>query len=139
MERFPRSRSDAHGSFGETTSSAPSPDHVTQTVRSVWDGRGPLALARNAISPAIAAGGRLRRDSSTQTRHDALVSLQVPHNRPGDLTGGAKFELFAEGEKNFFNKVTGSQIAFETGPEGRATSLIMRRASREPMPAPRLS
>ena len=35
-----------------------------------------------------------------------------------------KFELFAESEKNFFAKVTDTQITFETGPEGRATSLI---------------
>ncbi len=57
----------------------------------------------------------------------------------GQSIGGPKFELFAEGEKNFFNRVTGSQITFETGPEGRATGLIMHRAGREPMPAPRLS
>jgi hypothetical protein len=56
----------------------------------------------------------------------------------GQAIVGPKFELFAEGEKNFFNKVTGSQITFETGPEGRATSLMMHRAGREPMPAPRL-
>jgi len=52
---------------------------------------------------------------------------------------GPKFEMFAESEKNFFVKVTGSQITFETDPEGRATSLIMHRAGREPMPAARLS
>ena len=49
-----------------------------------------------------------------------------------------KFELFAEGEKNFFAKVADNQITFETGPEGRATSLILHRAGRD-MPAPRLS
>jgi len=53
--------------------------------------------------------------------------------------GGPKFEMFAESEKNFFVKATGSQITFEIGPEGRATSLIMHRAGGEPMPAPRLS
>jgi len=77
------------------------------------------------------------------TREGGLLFVQpfaqVPHNRPGDLTGGPKFELSAEGEKNFFNKTTGSQIAFETGPEGRATSLVMHRAGREPTAAPRLS
>jgi CubicO group peptidase (beta-lactamase class C family) len=52
--------------------------------------------------------------------------------------GGPKFEMFAESEKNFFVKVTGSQITFETGPDGRATSLIMHRTGREPMPAARL-
>jgi serine-type D-Ala-D-Ala carboxypeptidase/endopeptidase len=53
--------------------------------------------------------------------------------------GGPKFEVFPEGEKNFFVKATGSQITFETGPGGRSTSLIMQRAGREPMIAPRLS
>ena len=64
---------------------------------------------------------------------------QLPHNRPGDLTGLPKFELFAEGEKDFFARVTDKQIAFETGSEGRATSLILYQAGREPMPAARLS
>ena len=63
---------------------------------------------------------------------------QLPHNRPGDLIGLPKFELFAEGEKNFFARVTDSQITFETGPEGRATSLILHKAGRD-MPAARLS
>jgi len=53
--------------------------------------------------------------------------------------GGPKFEMFAESEKNFFVKVTGSQITFETGPEGGATSLIMHRVGRGPMSALRLS
>jgi serine-type D-Ala-D-Ala carboxypeptidase/endopeptidase len=57
---------------------------------------------------------------------------------PGDLTG-PQFELFAEGEKNFFAKVSDKQIAFETGPEGRATGLILYQAGRAPMPAARLS
>ncbi len=49
-----------------------------------------------------------------------------------------KFEVFAEGEESFFARVTDGQIAFETGPEGRATSLILHKAGRD-MPAPRLS
>jgi len=57
----------------------------------------------------------------------------------GQPIAGPKFEMLAESEKSFFVKVTGSQIAFETGPEGRATSLIMQRAGREPTHAPRLS
>jgi len=60
----------------------------------------------------------------------------------GQVTGQAivlpKFELFAEGEKNFFAKVADNQITFETGPEGRTTSLILHRAGRD-MPAARLS
>ena len=50
---------------------------------------------------------------------------------------GPKFELFAEGEKKFFAKVSNNQISFETGPEGRATSLILHRAGRD-MAAARL-
>jgi D-alanyl-D-alanine-carboxypeptidase/D-alanyl-D-alanine-endopeptidase len=50
-----------------------------------------------------------------------------------------KFELFAEGEKNFFAKVADNQIAFEIGSEGRATSLILRRAGRDMPAAARLS
>lgn len=57
----------------------------------------------------------------------------------GQPIAGPKFEVFAESEKNFFVKQTGSLITFETGPEGRATSLTMHRAGREPVPAPRLS
>ena len=49
-----------------------------------------------------------------------------------------KFEVFAEDEKNFFARVADNQITFETGPEGRATSLILHKAGRD-MPAPRLS
>jgi D-alanyl-D-alanine-carboxypeptidase/D-alanyl-D-alanine-endopeptidase len=49
-----------------------------------------------------------------------------------------KFELFAEGEKDFFARVSDSQITFETGPEGRAASLVLHRGRRD-MPAPRLS
>ena len=57
----------------------------------------------------------------------------------GQPIAGPKFEVFAESEKSFFVKQTGSQITFETGPEGRATSLTMHRAGREPVPAARLS
>jgi CubicO group peptidase (beta-lactamase class C family) len=60
----------------------------------------------------------------------------------GQVAGQAillpKFELFAEGEKDFFASVTDQQITFEVSPEGDATSLILRKAGRD-MPAPRLS
>lgn len=64
---------------------------------------------------------------------------RLPHNRPGDLTALPKFELFAESEKNFFAKVADNRITFETGPDGRATSLILRRAGRDMPAAPRIS
>jgi serine-type D-Ala-D-Ala carboxypeptidase/endopeptidase len=69
----------------------------------------------------------------------AQAFVQLPHNRSGDPTAAPKFELFAEGEENFFARVTDKQIAFETGSKGRATSLILYQAGREPMPAARLS
>ena len=63
---------------------------------------------------------------------------QFPHNRPGDLTGLPKFELFAESEKNFFAKVADNEIAFETDLDGPARWLVLRRAGRD-VSAPRLS
>ena len=57
----------------------------------------------------------------------------------GKPIAGPAFEMFAESESVFFVKVTGGRISFEIGPDGRASSLIMHRAGREPMPAPRLS
>ncbi len=62
---------------------------------------------------------------------------QLPHSRPGELTSLPKFELFAEGEKNFFAKVSDSQITFETATEGTATSLVLRKGGRN-MASPRL-
>jgi serine-type D-Ala-D-Ala carboxypeptidase/endopeptidase len=56
---------------------------------------------------------------------------QLPHNRLGDLTGLPEFELFAEGEKNFFARVADHQFTFETGPEGQAMSLVLHRAGRD--------
>jgi D-alanyl-D-alanine-carboxypeptidase/D-alanyl-D-alanine-endopeptidase len=84
-------------------------------------------------------------------RYQVTPSLILEITRDGDrlfaqgfaqVTGQAmvlpKYELFAEGEKNFFARVADHQIAFETGPGGRATRLILHRAGRD-VPAPRLS
>ena len=68
----------------------------------------------------------------------AQAFVRLPHNQSGEGTAAPKFELFAEGEKNFFAKVTDKQIAFETGPEGQATRLILYQVGREPMPGARL-
>jgi len=57
----------------------------------------------------------------------------------GKSIAGPVFEMSAEGESIFFVKVTGGQISFETGPDGRATSLIMKRPGHDPTPATRLS
>ena len=63
---------------------------------------------------------------------------QFPHRQAGDLTALPKFELIAEGPKNFFTRVSDNRIEFETGPGGRATSLTLHRAGRD-MPADRIS
>ena len=56
----------------------------------------------------------------------------------GKPIAGPVFEMFAEGESIFFVKVSGGRISFDSGPDGRATSLTMQRAGRQPTPAPRL-
>ena len=84
-------------------------------------------------------------------RYQVTPNLVFKITRDGDrlfaqafaqVTGQAivlpKFELFAESEKKFFAKVADNQITFETGPEGKATSLILHKAGRD-MPAARLS
>jgi hypothetical protein len=64
---------------------------------------------------------------------------QLPQNAPGERTGLPRFELHAESEKRFFSKVSNTTITFETGADGRATSLILHRAGRDMPAAPRLS
>jgi len=56
----------------------------------------------------------------------------------GQTVALPRFEVFAEGEKSFFAKVSEQQIVFETGPDGRATSLVLIKAGRE-MSGARLS
>ena len=72
------------------------------------------------------------------TRDGGRLFVQVSGQVNGQPIASPKFELGAEGEKSFFNKGTGSQMTFEAGPDGRATSLILHRAGHEPMLAPRL-
>ena len=86
---------------------------------------GRYQMTPNVILEITRDGGRLFAQGFGQVAGQAIV---MP-----------KFELFAEGEKNFFARVTDKQIAFETGPEGRARSLIVYQAGREPMTGPRLS
>jgi hypothetical protein len=40
-------------------------------------------------------------------------------------TGQPKFEMFAEGEKDFFLKDVDAQITFATGDQGKATELTL--------------
>jgi len=57
----------------------------------------------------------------------------------GKPIAGPMFEMLPESENVFIVKMTGGRISFETGPDGRATSLIMHRADREPTSGARLS
>jgi D-alanyl-D-alanine-carboxypeptidase/D-alanyl-D-alanine-endopeptidase len=43
-------------------------------------------------------------------------------------TGQNKFEIYAEGPRDFFAKVTELTISFEAGPEGKATALTLKQA-----------
>ena len=47
------------------------------------------------------------------------------------LTNQPKFEIFAEGEKEFFVKAVDAQITFETGAEGRATAATLHQNGRD--------
>ncbi len=96
--------------------------HIDPKLLDNYTGR--YQLTPNLIFEITRDGDRLFAQGFAQVTGQAIV---LP-----------KFEVFAEGEKNFFARVSDSQIAFETGPEGRATSLIMHRAGRD-MPAARLS
>jgi CubicO group peptidase (beta-lactamase class C family) len=95
--------------------------HIDPKLLDNYTGR--YQVAPNLILEITRDGDRLFAKSFAQVTGQAMV---LP-----------KFELFAEGEKNFFARVADHQIAFETGPEGRATSLILHRAGRD-VPAPRL-
>jgi hypothetical protein len=86
---------------------------------------GRYQLAPDRILEIIRDGDRLFAQGSAEANGQPVL--------------GPKFEMFAESEKTFFVKATGSQITFETGPEGRATSLIMQRVGREPISATRLT
>ena len=81
-------------------------------------------MTPNLIFEITRDGGRLFAQGFAQVTGQAIV---LP-----------KFEVFAEGEKNFFAKVADHEITFETVPEGRATSLILHKAGRN-ITAPRLS
>ena len=81
-------------------------------------------------------------------RYQVTPQLILEITRDGDrlfaqaiaqAMNGPKFELFAESEKKFFAKVTDKQIAFDTGPDGRATRLTLYSAGRQPMTAARVS
>ena len=77
-------------------------------------------------------------------RYQVTPNLIFEITRDGDrlfaqgiaqVTGQAivlpKFEVFAESKKKFFAKVSDTQITFETGGKGQATSLILHSAGRD--------
>lgn len=80
-------------------------------------------------------------------RYQVTPHLILEITRDGDrlfaqafvqTNSGPKFEVFAESKNKFFAKVSDKQIAFDTGPDGRATSLILYAAGRQPMHAARV-
>jgi CubicO group peptidase (beta-lactamase class C family) len=72
-------------------------------------------------------------------RDGGRLFAQVTAEVEGQPVAGPKLGVSARNENSFVVKMTGSQITFEIGTDGRATGLMMHRAGREPTPAPRLS
>ena len=75
-------------------------------------------------------------------RYELAPNFILTITREGDhlfaqATGQPKFELFAEGEKDYFLKVTDAQVTFETDAAGHATSLTLHQLGRE-VPAKRI-
>ena len=97
--------------------------HIDPTLLDNYTGR--YQVTPNLIFEITRDGDRLFAQGFAQVTGQAMV---LP-----------KFELFAEGEKNFFARAADNQITFETGFEGRATSLILHRAGRDMPAAARLS
>jgi hypothetical protein len=48
----------------------------------------------------------------------------------GQLSGQPKYEMFAEGERQFFFKVTDAQLTFELDATGRTTSVLLHQLGR---------
>ena len=53
------------------------------------------------------------------------------------LTGQPRFEVFAEGPRDFFLKVVDAQLTFEVDASGRATKAVLHQGGRD-APAPRI-
>jgi CubicO group peptidase (beta-lactamase class C family) len=75
-------------------------------------------------------------------RYQLAPNFILTITREGDhlfaqATGQSKFELFAEGEKDYFLKVVDAQITFETDSTGKATQLTLHQMGRN-MPAKRI-
>jgi len=59
----------------------------------------------------------------TMTREDTHFFTQ--------LTGQPKFEVFAEGERDYFLKVIDAQLTFEVDASGRATAIVLHQNGRD--------
>jgi len=75
-------------------------------------------------------------------RYQLAPDFVITITREGDglfaqATGQPKFEVFAEGPREFFFKVVDAQISFETDGKGRALSLTLHQNGAH-MPAKRI-
>ena len=75
-------------------------------------------------------------------RYELAPNFILTITREGDhlfaqATGQPKFELFAEGEKEYFLKVVDAQISFEVNAAGLANQLVLHQMGRD-MPAKRM-
>jgi len=75
-------------------------------------------------------------------RYELAPNFILTITREGDhlfaqATGQPKFELFAEGEKQYFLKVVDAQISFEVDAAGKTPALVLHQMGRD-MPAKRM-
>lgn len=69
-------------------------------------------------------------------RYQLAVNFMITITREADhlfeqATGQPKFEIFPEGDRDYFLKVVDAQITFVTDSNGRATELILHQAGRD--------
>lgn len=67
-----------------------------------------------------------------------VATMTLENNRLyTQLTGQPRFEMFPEGERDFFLKVVDAQITFETGDSGQAIAFVLHQNGQNPR-APRI-
>ena len=68
--------------------------------------------------------------------YELVPGFVITVTREGDqlfaqATGQGKFEIFPEGDRDFFYKVVDAQITFVTDSQGKATGLILHQNERD--------
>jgi D-alanyl-D-alanine-carboxypeptidase/D-alanyl-D-alanine-endopeptidase len=109
-------------------------------------------IGRHLLDPssALAAPPKVRKEIAVDAkilegltgRYQLAPGFILTVTREGSrlmtqATGQPKVEIFAEGPREFFLKVTDAQLTFQTDEAGRATGLVLHQAGRD-IPAKRI-